>query len=579
MTKSHLHSNGPVRLLFLAILFFQLAADLSAQVNQIYHQNQTPTYSQVIEFYNDLALTYDQAQLIETGMTDAGLPLHALILDARKRFDSQNHPNQLVILINNAIHPGEPCGVDASMNVALNLLKQNRLPENVLIVIIPVYNVGGALNRNSFSRANQNGPEAYGFRGNAKNLDLNRDFIKCDAQNTEAFIQLFQTWKPHVFIDTHTSNGADYQHVMTLLTTQKDKLNPLLSDYLIRQIEPALYQKMDEAGFPMVPYVNPIHKIPDNGLKAYMDYPRYSTGYTALFNTIGFTTEAHMFKSFEQRVEATRVFLELVIDYASVHAKKLIDLKKAADLQTVNNIEYPINWQWNDSLFEWINFKGYEAEFSKSELTGYQRLHYNRNRPFEKNVPFYRSYDATEKAIKPHYYIIPQAWQDVIHQFQINQIPTQRIKKDTLIWVSVTRIVDFETSKKAYEGHFPHASVQTTISKDSILFRKGDWLISMGHEYDYYVVSVLEPKGADSFFRWNYFDPILQQKEWFSPYVFEDEAIQMLESDPELQKAFDQKMKTDTNFSKSEWTLLNFIYQRSERFEKTYRQYPVYRVE
>jgi hypothetical protein len=31
------------------------------------------------------------------------------------------------------------------------------------------------LNRNSTSRTNQNGPEEYGFRGNARNFDLNRD--------------------------------------------------------------------------------------------------------------------------------------------------------------------------------------------------------------------------------------------------------------------------------------------------------------------------------------------------------------------------------------------------------------------
>ncbi|WGU70593.1 hypothetical protein QIU18_00040 [Capnocytophaga canimorsus] len=56
--------------------------------------------------------------------------------------------------------------------------EQFSVPENVVIVAIPVYNIGGALQRNGFTRVNQNGPKEYGFRGNAKNLDLNRDFIK-----------------------------------------------------------------------------------------------------------------------------------------------------------------------------------------------------------------------------------------------------------------------------------------------------------------------------------------------------------------------------------------------------------------
>ena len=101
-----------------------------------------------------------------------------------------------------------------------------------MIVIIPVYNVGGALNRGSYSRANQNGPEAYGFRGNARNLDLNRDFIKCDSRNARSFNRLFNQWKPDVFVDTHTSNGADYQYVMTLISTQKDRLGGALGEFL-----------------------------------------------------------------------------------------------------------------------------------------------------------------------------------------------------------------------------------------------------------------------------------------------------------------------------------------------------------
>jgi hypothetical protein len=35
---------------------------------------------------------------------------------------------------------------------------------NTLIAAIPVYNIGGALNRNSTTRANQDGPEELQFR-------------------------------------------------------------------------------------------------------------------------------------------------------------------------------------------------------------------------------------------------------------------------------------------------------------------------------------------------------------------------------------------------------------------------------
>jgi len=106
------------------------------------------------------------------------------------------------------------------------------LLDKVVIVAIPVYNVDGCLNRGSYSRANQDGPESYGFRGNARNYDLNRDFVKCDSRNARTFNQIFRTWNPDIFVDNHTSNGADYQYVMTLIATQHNKLEAPLGEFL-----------------------------------------------------------------------------------------------------------------------------------------------------------------------------------------------------------------------------------------------------------------------------------------------------------------------------------------------------------
>ena len=126
--------------------------------------------------------------------------------------------------------------------------KKITLPDNVVLAIIPVYNIGGALNRNSFSRANQNGPESYGFRGNAQNLDLNRDFIKCDSKNARSFTEIFHYLNPDIFIDNHVSDGADYQHVMTLITTQHNKLGNELGEWLKKTFEPKLFTGMHDKG-------------------------------------------------------------------------------------------------------------------------------------------------------------------------------------------------------------------------------------------------------------------------------------------------------------------------------------------
>ena len=195
----------------------------------------------------------------ERGSTDAGYPLHLVLVSNDGKFDPEvwHKQTKVVILINNGIHPGEPDGIDASMMLVRDIVNNKiKLPDNVVLAIIPVYNIGGCLNRNSYSRANQNGPVSYGFRGNAQNLDLNRDFTKYDTKNARSFATIFHYLNPDIQIDNHVSDGADYQYTMTLLTTQYDKLGADLGYWLKDKFEPQLYKGMSEKKWEMTPYVN-----------------------------------------------------------------------------------------------------------------------------------------------------------------------------------------------------------------------------------------------------------------------------------------------------------------------------------
>ena len=165
-------------------------------------KNTTATYAEAIAYYQQLDKTYEQLKLITCGPTDSGKPLHLAVLSKNKIFDPVvlRKQNKRIILINNGIHPGEPEGIDASMMLVRDLLKNNAIPDHVVLCFIPIYNIDGSLNRSSTSRANQNGPKAYGFRGNAQNLDLNRDFIKTDSKNSHSFQEIFNTWQPEIFL-------------------------------------------------------------------------------------------------------------------------------------------------------------------------------------------------------------------------------------------------------------------------------------------------------------------------------------------------------------------------------------------
>ena len=224
------------------------------------------TYKELISFYQRLDKTYETIKMEEVGTTDSYYPLHVVYYSKDKSFETKN---KIVILINNGIHPGEPDGIDASMMLLRDAaMGKVDVPDNVILAVVPVFNIGGILNRGKYSRANQNGPEEYGFRGNGENLDLNRDFTKMDARETQSLVKLFHKLNPDLFIDNHVSDGADYQHIMTLLTTQHNKLGGVMGEYLNKVLEPMIYLEMYNDGYNMIPYVHHYGSEPEKGWDA-----------------------------------------------------------------------------------------------------------------------------------------------------------------------------------------------------------------------------------------------------------------------------------------------------------------------
>ena len=567
---------------YLLTLFFLLAMDTFAQSTpyELSDKKETATYEQVIDYYKMLDETYPQAKLLTAGLTDFGKPLHLLVLSKDKVFDPLKirAGDKRVLLINNGIHPGEPEGIDASMMLARDLLKENRLPENMVICIIPIYNIDGSFNRSSTSRANQNGPVAYGFRGNSKNYDLNRDFIKTDSKNAVAFQEIFNTWQPEVFVDTHTSNGADYQYVMTLIPTQKDKLNPILSNYMTGIMLPSLYSGMAKAGYEMIPYVNSIKETPDAGITGFLESPRYSTGYAALHNAIGFMPEKHMLKDYPLRVDATYKLLEIYIDLVGRDANVLGENKRKADQETAVQKAFTLEWKLNEKLADNIEFKGYTAKEKPSQVSGIDRLYYDREEPYTKSIKSWNTFEPAVSVEKPVAYIVPKAWDKVIALLKLNNVKLAKLAKDALLDVESYYIEDFKTTAKPYEGHYLHSSVKLKVVKQQVQYYEGDYVVYVNQPVNRYIVETLEPQATDSFFNWNFFDSVLGMKEHFSSYVFEDTAAELLKKHPELKAQLEKEKMKSPEFNKSANAQLDFIYKNSAYYEQTHSRYPIARL-
>ncbi len=451
-----------MRIFFALSVFF-----ISFQFLGQWRENTSPSYSQLINHLKNLDKQHKEIKLFNMGNSDYGLPIYLVIINADK--DSlktfQKARKNTTVLINNAIHPGEPDGINASLIWIDQWISQGKPSKTKngeslpVIAFIPAYNIGGMMNRSTSSRANQNGPEEYGFRGNARNLDLNRDFIKMDSENAFTFARIFHALDPDVFVDNHVSNGADYQYTLTYISSMKERLAPTMNQLTYSKCIPRLTANLREKGIDFFPYVELIKQTPEDGIMAFNDLPRYAMGYSSLFNSLSFTVETHMLKPFPERVEATYQFLDELISWTTNHSLEIESSRSEAFEWCMNQKEFGYNYELSNKK-DSILFKGFEFSNPIDSITGLKRLYYDRSKSYQKLVPLYQTHLAKSVAPVPKYFIVGRQENEVIQRLMANNIDFQVLTKDSLAKVTSYRIGKFKSMEKPYEGHFKHHSIE-----------------------------------------------------------------------------------------------------------------------
>jgi hypothetical protein len=545
--------------------------------------NTTPTYPALIDHLKKLDKTHKELSMYNMGPSDYGLPIYLFVINGGKDSTRSFAKAQAgtTILINNAIHPGEPDGINACLIWLDEWIAQGKPLESKngdklpVIAFIPAYNVGGMMNRSSTSRANQNGPEEYGFRGSTRNFDLNRDFIKMDSKNAFTFTKIFHSLDPDVFIDNHVSNGADYQYTLTYIASMKERMSPQMNELTYEKCIPYLTANVKQHGWNLFPYVELKGETPAQGIHAFNDLPRYAMGYASLFHSISFTVETHMLKPFPQRVQATLAFMEGIISFTTVNALEIEAKRCAAKLWARNLRHYAFNYQLSEKS-DSISFKGFEHSFPLHPVTGLKELSYDRTLPYERMIPWYKTYVSKDSVVVPEYYVVGGQEQEVIERWTANHVLFETLTTQSIDTLHVFSVKSYKSPAQPYEGHFKLGQIEVGESEQAIDLKPGDILVPSKQDAALFIHASLQPRAEDSYLTWNFFDSYLQQKEYFSNYVFKDQIAEILAKNQQLQEEYQLRKATDEKFRNSEWDQLYFIYSRSPYFEQTFMRLPIY---
>lgn len=544
---------------------------------------ETPRYAETIEYCRRLARSSPLIEYSVFGESPQGRDLPLLVMDADGNFEpgAIRRDDKAVLLIQACIHGGECDGKDAGLMLLRDIAADpGPFLEHVTVLFIPILNVDGHERFGPYNRINQNGPQEMGWRVNAQNLNLNRDYLKADTPEIQAWLRLFNTWQPDFFIDCHVTDGADYQYVLTYLMEIHGNMVPVLTRWTENVFLQDIEERMATAGYEMFPYVYLLDwPNPKGGLKSWVSTPRFSTGYTALRNRPGLLIETHMLKDYKTRVTATRLLLEQTIAVLGSEYESLKQANAEADAFAASDA-------FRDRLFALafapderatnVDFKGIDFDVEESELTGGPWYRFN-GKPVTFPVTYLGEQVPTVEVDLPEAYIIPPEWSTVIERLELHGVKLKRIDAPATLTVDSYRFRDVTWQLEPYEGRHPVSFVSDEIREERV-FPTGSVVVDMRQPLAAVAAQLLEPDGPDSYVYWGFFDTIFEQKEFAESYVMERMAREMLAADEALRGEFEAKKQSDPDFASDANAMLNWFYMRTPYWDDQKNVYPVGKI-
>jgi hypothetical protein len=576
----------PVNVTLLLALLLGLVAGASRAQQTPWERDPlaTPRYEETVRWCRALAVAEDQVAYTTFGISPEGRDLPLLIWDPAGLADPQacHAAGRVILLVQACIHAGESSGKDAGMAWIRDLcLAGPDAPAGVTVLFIPIFNVDGHERFGPYNRINQDGPREMGWRTTAQNLNLNRDFLKADAPEMRAWLRLWNTWRPHMLVDTHATNGADYQYPVTYGLELHGNLDPGLTawtaDYLAR-----LEAGLGAQGIPIAPYVTFRRwHDPRSGLRQWVAGPRYSQGYAAVRNRPGLLVETHMLKPYPVRVAATRAILELTLAHLADHRAALRALADAADARTASlagrGEPVPLDFATGpDSVM--VDFLGVRYEQVTSELSGGEYFVYHADEPETLRVPFFDQPVVTAAASLPAAYLVPPAWTAVLERLRWHAIRFDRLAAPAEVTVRGWRLEDVRWADRPYEGR--HRVEFTAVPGDEVrTFPAGTAVVTTDQPGARVIAHALEPAAPDALLRWGFFDAVLTRVEYVESYVIERMMAEMVRDDPDLRAEFEAARAADADLAGDPWAIRQWFYRRTPYHDSRAFVYPVARID
>ena len=483
------------------------------------HYRRTSTYHDVVAFLNTLRAQGAPIAIGSIGKTTEGRDI-PYVIASRPLVTTPEQARALgrpIVYVNANIHAGEVEGKEAILALVRDLVAQRHpnVLDSLVLIAVPIYNADGneRFKPQAINREEQNGPELVGTRANAQHLDLNRDYMKAEAPETQGALAMFVAWNPDVYVDLHTTDGSYHGFALTYAPSLTPaSYLPGSAGLLTRDtILPEVRRAMQARGFATFDYGNfsdddgndePEH-LTDTVRQRWVSFdhrPRFGTNYYGLRGHVSILSEAFSHDPFERRVASTYAFVSEILSATAKHASQILrdtgGVASRIPVQarlTTHPFDAPIP-------FEVLRRTGDSSVTQPGVPAGFVRT----GRFITQVMPVYDRFEPTFSADVPTAYLIPPGYPRVIallrrHGITASQAPTGSLSGSDFVIDSVQHsAVSFQKHRETtVYGHWQPAT--RTVAPGSIL-------VSATGRLGPLTTYLLDPQADDGVVDWNFFD-------------------------------------------------------------------------
>ncbi|UCD36761.1 MAG: M14 family metallopeptidase [Fidelibacterota bacterium] len=537
----------------------------------------TPSYDETVAWLQKLTAAAPELTMISLGKSHEGRDIWMVVASADMTFTpaALKATGKPILLAQAGIHSGEIDGKDAGLMLLRDMTVRDtkaKLLKEASFLFVPVLSVDGHERSSPYSRINQRGPVESGWRTNARNLNLNRDYSKLDTPELRAVIRAINQWEPDLYLDLHVTDGIDYQYDITFGYNGTHALSPSIAAWLDKRLTPALNKDLRNMGHIPGPLVFAVNNLnPAEGIVSWTAPPRFSNGYGDIRHLPTVLVENLSLKPYKQRVLGNYVVLESSLRTLAKYGKQLrraVRTDRTREPQQVH-----LTWRVPDTPPEKIEFLGVGWRTVASDISGQDRIEYT-GKPVNITVPYISYTEPDITVTRPQAYWIPPAWTDVIERLVYHGIYTETMTEARAVEVDMLRLSQVEYGEGPYEGRL-RVTAAADAERTSVTFPLGTVRVPTDQPLGDLAIYLLEPDSPDSFFQWGFFLEVLQRSEYVEAYVMEPLAARMLDRDPVLRQAFERKLAEDPGFAADPQARLEWFYQQTPYFDQQWRLYPV----